>query len=379
MTDTMPIKLDFDRLVPRVVDLAVAIQQIPAPTFAEKQRGAFIQERFRAEGLHDVASDDLGNVYARLPGAGECPPLVISAHMDTVFPASTDLALRRSADQVHGPGIGDNSLGVAGLFGLLWALKQGAKKPSLPGDLWFVANVCEEGLGDLRGMHAVVDRFGGQVLAYLILEGMALGQIYHRALGVQRYRICVQTNGGHSWVDYGAPSAIHELAAIVIRLAALPVPGMPRSSLNVGVIAGGTSINTIAPEAHLELDLRSEAGEVLRSLARASENLVAAANRAGVQASFEIIGQRPSGEIPATHPLVLLAQRCLLAQGVQPNLAIGSTDANAPLSRGLPAVCLGLSTGHGAHTVGEYIHIQPLAQGLAQLLAVVTGAFQELA
>jgi acetylornithine deacetylase/succinyl-diaminopimelate desuccinylase-like protein len=379
MTDAMSTKFVDHRLISRVIDLAVAIQQIPAPTFAEQKRSTFIQDRFQAEGLQDVSSDDLGNVYARLPGVRSQLPLVISAHLDTVFPASTDLTVRRGAEQVYGPGIGDNSLGVAGLFGLLWALRRGAEDPGLPGDLWFVANVGEEGLGDLRGMRAVVNRFGDEVSAYLILEGMALGQIYHRGLGVQRYRISVRTKGGHSWVDYGAPSAIHELSTIVNRLTALPVPETPRSSLNVGVIEGGTSVNTIAPEAHLELDLRSEARAALQSLARATETLVAAANRAGVQTGFEIIGQRPSGEIPANHPLVLIAQRCLLAQDVQPNLAIGSTDANIPLSRGLPAVCLGLSTGYGAHTAGEYINIPPLAQGLAQMLAVVAGVFQELA
>jgi di/tripeptidase len=227
-------------------------------------------------------------------------------------------------------------------------------------------------------MTAVVDRFGDRPLAYLVLEGMALGQIYHRALGVQRYRIRVRTQGGHSWVDYGAPSAIHELAALVTRLTGLPVPETPRSSLNVGVISGGTSINTIAPEATIELDLRSEGRDALASLIRQVETLTAAVNRVGVQATLEIIGRRPSGEIPATHPLVNLARRNLEAQGLQPNLTIGSTDANIPLSRDLPAICVGLYTGYGAHTVNEYVNIEPIGQGLNFLIALVEGAFQDL-
>jgi len=365
-------------LVARVLDLAVAIQQIPAPPFGEAQRGAFLRERFLVEGLQDVTVDDIGNVYGRIPGQGQLRPVVVSAHLDTVFPYGTDLQVQREADKVFGPGIGDNSLGLAGLFGLLWALRQKSNQAALQGDVWLVANVGEEGLGDLRGMRAVVDRFGEAVCAYLILEGMALGQIYHRGLGVQRYRIMVSTSGGHSWVDYGKPSAIHELGNLVTRLTALSVPSQPRSSLNVGVIAGGTSINTIAAEAHLELDLRSENSAALNQLVHQVETLVGAANRPDVAVTLELIGRRPAGKLPSTDPLVRLAKRCLLAQGLQPNLTIGSTDANVPLSRGLPAICVGLSTGYGAHTLNEYINVGPLFQGLAQLVAVVEGIFQEL-
>jgi acetylornithine deacetylase/succinyl-diaminopimelate desuccinylase-like protein len=365
-------------LIARVLDLAVAIQQIPAPPFGEAQRAAFLRERFLVEGLQDVSMDDIGNVYGRLPGQGQTRPLVVSAHLDTVFPYGTDLQVQREADKVFGPGIGDNSLGLAGLFGLLWALRQKNGQAILPGDLWLVGNVGEEGLGDLRGMRAVVDRFGDGVCAYVILEGMALGQIYHRGLGVQRYRITANTDGGHSWVDYGKPSAIHELCNLTTRLTALPVPAQPRSSLNVGVIAGGTSVNTIAAQAHLELDLRSESSMALSQLVRQVEALVSAANRPDVVVTLELIGRRPAGKLASSHPLVRLAKRCLQAQGIHPNLTIGSTDANVPLSRGLPAICIGLSTGYGAHTVNEYIHVSPLFQGLAQLLALVEGIFQEL-
>jgi acetylornithine deacetylase/succinyl-diaminopimelate desuccinylase-like protein len=367
-------------LVARVLDLAVTIQQIPAPPFGEAQRAAFIHERFHVEGLQQVSSDEIGNVYGCLPGKGDARPIIISAHLDTVFPFDTELQVKREADMIFGPGIGDNSLGLAGLFGLIWALRQEqVSKKSLPGDVWLVANVGEEGLGDLRGMRAVVDRFGANASAYLVLEGMGLGQVYHRALGVRRYRITVRTAGGHSWVDYGRPSAIHELAALVNKLTALPVPAKPRSSLNVGVIAGGTSVNTIAPSAHLELDLRSEGTAALASLTRRVELLVKSAQKAGVQVTYELIGQRPAGKIPASHPLVRLVRRVLHAQGLQPNLTVGSTDANVPLSRGLPAVTIGLSTGFGAHTVNEYISTQPLSQGLAQLYEVVEGVFLEKA
>lgn len=366
-------------LVARVLDVAVAIQQIPAPPFGESQRSAFFLERFRVEGLEAVEMDELGNVYGCLPGGGADRPVVVSAHLDTVFPYGVDLQVRREAEKIFGPGIGDNCLGLAGLFGLLWCLRQATEASELPGDLWLVANVGEEGLGDLRGMRAVVDRFGDRPRAYIILEGMALGQVYHRALGVQRFRITVNTHGGHSWVDYGRPSAIHELARLVNDLAAIQPPAQPRSTLNVGIITGGTSVNTIAAQAHLELDLRSEGSAALHELVRQVETLVKAANRPGVDVTLELIGRRPAGKLAGTHPLVRLAKRSLQQVGLHPNLTIGSTDANIPLSRGLPAICIGLSTGFGAHTKHEYINTAPLPQGLAQVESVVRGCFQELA
>jgi tripeptide aminopeptidase len=362
------------KLVKRVLEMAIAVQQIPAPTFNEGRRAAFVLERFLEEGLSDVSMDAVGNVYARLPGESRASPLVVSAHLDTVFPEDTTLNLRRDSDQIYGPGIGDNATGVAGLFGLLWGL-QGSNK--LPGDVWLVANVGEEGLGNLCGMSAVVDRFGADVCAYLILEGMALGQIYHRGLRVRRYEISACTPGGHAWVDFGRPSAIHELAGLITRLCTIPVPEQPRSSMNVGTISGGTSVNTIAAQANCLLDLRSESGHVLARLSRQVETQIEAGNRTGVLLSWKVVGERPAGGIPSSHPLVRLAKRSLEVQGIHPLMNIGSTDANIPLSRGIPAVCVGLTTGGGAHTVKEYILTQPLELGLAQLLALVDGIFHD--
>lgn len=365
----------------RVLDLALAIQQIPAPTFSEAQRAEAIRRLFHQEGLSDVSIDLTGNVYARLPG-GPGRPLVLSAHLDTVFPLETNLHPTAGDGTLNAPGIGDNALGVAGLFALVWALRaKGAafgRPATLPGDVWLAANVCEEGLGDLRGMKAVVDRFGAAPLAYIVLEGMALGQIYHRGLGVQRYRIAARTSGGHSWADYGRPSAVHELSRLVAQLADLQLPEAPRTSLNVGVIAGGTSVNTIAAEAHLELDLRSEEVNTLSTLAARVETLTQAACRPEVIVTAEIIGQRPAGELAIEHPLVQWAKNCVQTYDGQPRLSIGSTDANIPLSRGLPAVCIGLTVGGNAHTVQEFIQLAPLEKGLAQLVMLVEGAWENI-
>jgi tripeptide aminopeptidase len=357
-------------VINRLIDLAILIQQIPAPTFEEAARADFIRRMFAAEVLTDIQTDTAGNVLARLPGAGSGPPLIVSAHLDTVFPAETDLATRREGGRLYGPGIGDNSLGVAGLFGLLWTLRERGIQPS--GDVWLVANTCEEGLGDLRGMKTLVERFAGLPKAYLVIEGMALGHVYHKAIGVKRYKITIHAPGGHSWIDYGAPSAIHELSELMTRITAIQPPASPRTTLNIGRVGGGTSINTIAAEAWMELDLRSEEQGSLTNLVRQVEKLIDADEQQGVKVEVEIIGQRPSGEVPPDHHLIRLAQACLVEQRIDPILTTGSTDANLPLSKGYPALVLGLTRGGGAHTLHEFFETAPLAQGLEQVVQFVS-------
>jgi acetylornithine deacetylase/succinyl-diaminopimelate desuccinylase-like protein len=360
----------------RLLNLAIAIQQIPAPTFHEAERAEFVRLSFVDEGLADVEVDEAGNVYARLSGRDSGRALVVSAHLDTVFLPNIDLHTEREAGRILAPGIGDNSLGVAGLFGLVWALRE--RSLTLPGDLWLVANTCEEGLGDLRGIRAVVDHFGSTPMAYIVLEGMALGQVYHRGLGVRRYRVTVRTSGGHSWIDYGQPSAIHELTALSTRIAALNPPKVPRTTFNIGVISGGSSVNTIAAEAMLELDLRSEDTGMLEHLSGQVEQILRLAQKPGVTIEVEIIGQRPWGELPGEHPLVKLAQDCLRLAGVEPHLNTGSTDANLPLSLGLPAITIGLTTGGRAHTVQEFINLAPLGKGMDQMLRLVSRVWDTL-
>jgi tripeptide aminopeptidase len=363
-------------IIERVIDRTIEIQQIPAPTFEEGPRAEFVLNAFKAEGLSQVSMDEAGNVYGCLPGAGGKDFLVVSAHTDTVFPQDTDLRVKRKPGKVYGPGIGDNSLGVGGLFGLLWLLRE--EEIALPGDLWLVANVGEEGLGNLYGMREVAARFGDEPLGYVILEGLAFGRLYHRGLGVKRYRIEVETVGGHSWVDYGNPSAVHELAGLVADLAKIRLPKRPRTTLNVGRISGGVSINTIAPSAWIEVDVRSEDGKALDQACAKVEAAVAAATQKGVQISMEQIGHREFGEIARSHPLVQIGIDALRNQGVEADLLIGSTDANIPLSQEIPAICIGLANGGSAHTIHEFMLIENLPRGLAQLLEVVTESYHRL-
>lgn len=354
-------------LTDRVLEMACAIQQISAPTFHEHKRGEFVRQQFLALGLQDVSMDELGNVYARRPGLGQTRPILVSAHTDTVFPTETPLTLQRTADRIYGPGLGDNSLGVAGLFGLAWSLEG----ETLPGDVWLVANVCEEGLGDLRGMRAVMARLGSQVKATVVLEGMALGQIYHGGIGVRRYRFTARAEGGHSWLNFGRPSAIHSLLRFGAQVTHLAVPSTPRTTYNIGTINGGTSVNTIAREAWFDLDLRSEDPAALNELATHVENLAAEHQSAGVALEMQIIGDRPSGALARQHPLVQIAAQVLQNLGVTPRFDTGSTDANIPLSLGLPCICVGLSHGGNAHRPDEYIETAPLATGLKTLHHIV--------
>jgi acetylornithine deacetylase/succinyl-diaminopimelate desuccinylase-like protein len=371
--------------VQRIIELALQIQQIPAPTFHESRRAEFVRGLFEKEGLQQVSVDEVGNVYGLFSRVAQSThptgsheksdarPLVVSAHLDTVFPIEMDVSVRRENSLVHGIGIGDNSMGVAALMGLVWLIRE--REIHLKGDLWLVANVCEEGLGDLRGMKAVVERYGENVLAYLVLEGMALGHVYHRAVGVKRYRITARTKGGHSWSDYGQLSAIHELSKLVVQLTSLELPKEPRTTMNVGKISGGTSVNVIAPEAWLELDLRSEGQAALEKLIAKVENIIHEAGKPKLSLEVEVIGMRPAGELDPDHPLIELAEICVREQGLEAILTTGSTDANVPLSKGFPALVLGITMGGGAHTKDEFIKTAPVAQGMEQLVSFVKKAW----
>jgi acetylornithine deacetylase/succinyl-diaminopimelate desuccinylase-like protein len=362
----------------RVIDLACTIQAIPAPTFHEAPRANYFLEEFRKLGLQDVELDSTGNVLARLPGSSShiTRPVVISAHMDTVHPLDTPLGVRRFEDRIIGPGIGDNALGLAAILGLAQLFME--RHIALPGDLWLAANVGEEGLGDLRGIQAIVNRFGGGPLAYLVIEGMGLGTVLNRGLGVERYRITVQTPGGHSWVDHGQPSAIHQLCGLVTRLTSISLPQQPCTTLNVGMIQGGTSINTIAAQAWLELDLRSEDSSALANLVKEVRRSVEAVEQPNVRIKMDRIGKRLAGLLPHTHPLAMLAQEVLSDLRIEAHLDIASTDANLPLSRGYPSICVGITHGNHAHSAEEYILTAPVIQGMAQIYLLISRAWDRI-
>jgi acetylornithine deacetylase/succinyl-diaminopimelate desuccinylase-like protein len=351
--------------IDQIAELCLSIQRVPAPSFAEHERAEFVAEHLRRAGL-EVELDDAPNVYARVAGAGDGPGLMVSAHLDTVFPAETDLSSRREGQCLYGPGIGDNSLGVAGLVTLAAKLMSKAEPPA--GDVWFVANAGEEGLGDLRGMRRALDRL--RVRGCIVLEGTTGNPwpLTHRGLGVRRYKIEARARGGHSWGAFGEPSAIHALVRVASLITRWQVPQSPRTTYNIGVIQGGTSVNTIAEHASMLLDLRSENGGELAKLITRTEELVRAADAiSDAQITASIVGDRPTGEIPTDHPLLQAATRILVELGVRSDdvkYNIGSTDANIPLSRGLPAVTLYLTEGHDVHRLSEWLSLEQLPLGL---------------
>lgn len=357
-----------------IVETAIALQQIPAPTFDEARRGLDVAERMRTLGLTDVRIDVVGNVYGRRAGRADGAGLLIAAHLDTVFPAETDLAVRRDGARIYAPGLGDNSMGVAALLHLAQALGQAAVANA--GDIWFVANVGEEGLGDLRGMRAAVDTLGDRIGAAIALEGCEPGRIIHAGLGVRRYQISTVAGGGHSWSDFGSPSAIHALVRLAAQLTQLDVPKEPRSSFNIGVIEGGSSVNTIAERASLLLDLRSTAPAALGTLIDQVEKIVAGARdtEPGVTFAIKIVGDRPAGSIPREHALAQLAGAAYLDEGFSALYEIASTDANIPLSRGIPAVCIGVCDGGNMHRLDEYIEPARLPSGMRALLWLALAA-----
>lgn len=361
---------------------------IPAPSFAEAARGAYVAERFAAAGLAEVGTDEAGNVLARLPGsaAGTAGALVFAAHLDSVFPADTPLAVRRDGARILAPGITDNARGLAGMLALARVLAAGGVRTRRP--VLFAATAGEEGLGDLAGVKHLFRegsplRAAGAVVA---LDGSGIRRIVHRAIGSLRLRVRFTGPGGHSWADRGAPNPAHALGRAVASLAGLTLPSPARSSVTVARVGGGTSINTIPDEAWLELDLRSEAPGALREIERVVRRVLATALAAEngarrgtapiLQVRVETIGDRPSGETPATDPLVRLAVDVTAALGERPELVSSSTDANLPISLGIPAIAIGVGGDSGGiHTVEEWYSNErgPLGIERALLIALAAG------
>lgn len=358
-----------------VVDQALAIQAVPAPTFEEADRAALVRTRFEEIGLSDIRVDAVHNVFARTPGSDpDLPALMVTAHLDTVFPRETDLSVVHDpvSRTIYGPGLGDNSLGVAGMVCLADLLTTSAVTPAC--DIWWVATSGEEGMGDLAGIRQAVTTLQEKLGVVIVLEGIGLGHIYHAGLSVRRIKVTVTGQGGHSWLNASTPSAIHDL----VRIAGALVGGIqlsttPRTTFNIGVIEGGTSINTRAARASMSIDLRSDDNQALQHLEAGVRDIIeTSALEGGCKFEVEVVGDRPAGALSPEHPLVrsAVAVWCHHSTG-DPTITIGSTDANIPLSRQVPAVCVGITTGGRAHTIEEYIHTGPIAQGMSQLTHLV--------
>jgi acetylornithine deacetylase/succinyl-diaminopimelate desuccinylase-like protein len=351
----------------QIAEEAIRICQIPAPTFDEGERARYVRGRFGALGLKDVTIDAAGNVRGRRPGTGTARGLAMAAHLDTVFPRGTDVKVRREGDRLCGPGIGDNSVAIAALLAMVEALDAAGVKTG--GDLYLAADTAEEGLGDLKGMKAFMADVKDKVAAAIAAEGMKVNRIIHVAVGSRRYKILYTTQGGHSWGRFPSPSAIHILGRAIADISRLEVPTDPKTTYNVGVIHGGTTVNTIAAEAEMLVDMRSIEAKALADLEKRLLSIVERAAKEGDgQVKLELVGDRPAGAIPADHPVVQTCMAVHRALGLQTYTEPGSTDHNVPLSMGVPGVCLSITEGANEHRLDEYIETGPIPTGVKNVL-----------
>jgi acetylornithine deacetylase/succinyl-diaminopimelate desuccinylase-like protein len=343
------------------VDQQVSICEIPAPPFMEERRGAEMKRRFEALGMRNVRIDSIGNVIAERPGVGGGPVVVLAAHLDTVFPEETDVTVKRNGTMLRGPGIGDDCRGLAVLLAVAKAMI--ASNVRTAGTIYFVANVGEEGPGDLRGVKHLFAKPPAKIDYFISVDGTGLG-LTSRAVGSNRYRVSFKGPGGHSYGAFGMPSPIHALGRAIAKISAIQVPRTPKTTFNVGIIEGGTSVNTISPLGAMDVDLRSESPEELAKLdasfrkavdeALTEENARWPQSRVKVAVDVTSIGVRPAAAPPDSSRIVQIAQAAARALGFEAPGSASSTDANWPMSLGIQAITLdGGGEGRGSHSLAE--------------------------
>jgi acetylornithine deacetylase/succinyl-diaminopimelate desuccinylase-like protein len=365
---------------PTVVEDQIRLCEIPAPPFKETARAEAFKGDFERLGLRNVRIDAVGNVIGERPGRAATPAAVISAHLDTVFPEGTDVRVRREGTLLHGPGIGDDCRGLAVLLGIIRALD--AAKVETHGPLVFVGTVGEEGLGDLRGVKQLfASELKGGVSSFVSIDGAGLG-VTHVGVGSHRYRVTYSGPGGHSYGAFGNANPIHALGRAIARISAFNVPADPKTTFNVGRIGGGTSVNSIAFEAWMEVDMRSSDAQALASLDAQFQEAVKLAlaeenarweGRGKLSVDVKLVGDRAAGRTPRESPLVVAALSVTRALGLPISVEEGSTDSNVPMGLGVPAVTIdGGGSGRGAHSLHETFDTRDSWQGTvrAMLLAI---------
>ncbi|NOY00968.1 MAG: M20/M25/M40 family metallo-hydrolase, partial [Verrucomicrobia bacterium] len=371
------IEKNYERYLKKQIEIA----EIPAPPFKEEVRGRFMAAEFKRVGLQDVHTDKVGNVLGWRRGRSD-QTLVISAHIDTVFPEGSDVSVKREGDRLVGKGLVDDSLGLMDLLALPEVLDAAKIKTDL--NLLFVATVGEEGLGDLRGVKYLFEKnpLKDRINAFISIDGANPGVVINGALGSRRYRITVKGTGGHSWGDFGRVNPAHALGQIIARFTSKTTSTDPKTSYNIGRIGGGTSVNSIPFEAWMEVDMRSVSSDSLKDLEQVFlktvkegievENLFRKKSKSKLKVDIELIGDRPSGETLASDALVVAAQRSVKAVGLNPKLKMGSTDSNIPISMGIPAITVGGGGKSGdTHSPSEWYNPTDAHLGLQRILLLV--------
>lgn len=365
-----------------------AITEIPAPSFGEKERGAFMKQSLAACGLR-VKTDEIGNVIGEFPGSSSDEIVLIVAHMDTVFPAGTEVTVREDKGVLSAPGISDNGTGLATLVAIARAMNEA--KVRTRRTILFAADVGEEGEGNLRGIRKLVEDYKAKLVAVIALDGASTEYVVTQALASRRVEVTITGPGGHSWTDFGAPNPIDAMARGIARFVKTDVTGTPRTTYNIGQIEGGGSVNSIPARASIKVDIRSEQEKELGRLETALRDSIRAgiqeemgastargmapAGGMGLEMQVRSLGARPGGELAANSPLlraVLEADRVL---GNQSRVERSSTDANIPLSLGIPAIGLGCGgRAGGAHTTSEWYDPAGRELGLQRVLFTVLSA-----
>src|SRR5262249_36284945 len=353
------IAADHDRFVREIIQ----ITEIEAPPFKEEKRAKTFADLLRQSGLSDVEIDAEGNVIGVRKGTGTGPLIAIAAHLDTVFPEGTNVKVRREGTKLRAPGVGDDSRALAALLAILRAL-DGAKSQTAS-DILFIGNVGEEGPGDLRGMKYLFQKgpYKDKIKMFISLDPYGAGNdITVGGIGSKRFKVTFKGPGGHSFGSFGLVSPAYALGNGIAKLSRMPVPSRPKTTYNVGVIGGGTSVNSIPFESWMDVDIRSETKEELNKAvesftrlmreAAEEENRARSTSQGRVEVDVRLIGDRPFGQIAMSAPMVQTAASIVEGLGMTPAYGVSSTDSNIPLSMGIPALTLeSCVTGNRNHTV----------------------------
>jgi tripeptide aminopeptidase len=362
------ISKDHDRFVREIIQ----INEVEAPPFKEEMRAKLYAEMLRQSGLADVQIDAEGNVIGVRKGAGGGPLIAIAAHLDTVFPEGTNVKVRREGTKLYAPGVGDDSRALAVLLAIVRALD--AANIQTASDILFIGNVGEEGPGDLRGMKYLFQKgpYKDKIKMFISLDPFGAGNdVTVGGIGSKRFKVTFRGPGGHSFGSFGLVSPAYALGNAMLKLSKMPVPSRPKTTYNVGVLGGGTSVNSIPFESWMDVDIRSETKEELNKAvdtftrlmheAADEENRARATNQGKIEVEVKLIGDRPFAQVSRTAPIVQTASSVIQAFGMTPNFGMSSTDSNIPMSMGIPAITLESGgTGGRNHTLDEWIDVEKM-------------------
>lgn len=348
----------------KILDLAVELCQIPSPTGHEEKKADFIRQWLKGISGRDADLDEAGNVIYTLPASGSGSFFVYAAHMDTVFGEETTICPSIAGNRILAPSIWDNSINIAGLLFLVRWMEKAGIPPRR--NILFVFDTGEEGYGNLKGIRYLFESWKGRICGLLAVD-IGYDGVIDKAVGSRRYSVLIETKGGHSWLDFGAENAIAIASQIIAGLYSIHLPPAPKTTYNAGIIKGGTSVNTIAGASEIQIDLRSEDAKCLSELENKFLQIVEGFQSPDVNIYCTLTGDRPCGSGSPTSDLMARVIRIRQELGLGLDFGAGSTDANIPLSLGIPAVSFGVCNGGDAHTLQEYIETDTLETGIRHL------------